>query len=86
MNCPHCNKLIEPLKKVNPAEYRKRKVAGAKAAHRKAKERGTKLGRPKRADYGLIRMLRAEGESLGSIAVRQKVSIATVMRALKKIS
>lgn len=60
------------------------------AGMKKAKEFGTKsgkaIGKPRKADYDLIRRLHAEGCSISQIAKELSVSKSSVSNAIKKVS
>ena len=65
-------------------------VTKVKAGMDKAKIKGTKsglaIGKPRRADYELIRKMSEEGKSISAIAKELTVSKSSVSNAIKKVS
>lgn len=82
MICRHCGK-DSSLKISDPVEYRRRKVANARASLAKMRANGKNGGRPKVRDDARIKELRNKGLSIREIAQACGVSTTAVQRGLK---
>jgi DNA invertase Pin-like site-specific DNA recombinase len=83
MKCWNCG-VDTSLRKCNPDEYLRRKVANALASVKKAKANGTKMGPPQKFDRVKVRFLRREGHSMSTIATMLGVHKSAIWRALKQ--
>ena len=81
MKCWNCG--VGPMREANYSEYKKRKIENANRSLAKAKERGTRMGRPKIRNDERIKELREKGLSIREIAYEIGMSTAAVQRGLK---
>lgn len=79
--CPTCR---VPISETTQRAVFKTIKENAILSQKKARERGNKLGRPKKRDDELIYKLRMQGWSYSKIAASTQVSVATVYKSLKK--
>lgn len=81
-----CGQCKRPFTKSQIAERRRLKSERVKEALAMAKSLGEPVGRPRVADYDLIRKKREEGMSLGKIMKELGVTRGSVQNALRKPS
>lgn len=82
MRCWNCG-VTSRLKDVDPVEYKRRKSANARAAMIKARERGSKIGRPIKLNYEAVKARRKQGASLSQLAYEFGCSKSGICHALR---